>query len=367
MSRPSLVTIDLCALRRNYSHVRRMHGRSVMAVMKANAYGHGAAICAQALHDEADGFAVAFTEEALELRESNIRKPILVLEGCFDIGELKQAAKQQFSIVIHSHDQVRMLESLDLPPNCMDVWIKIDTGMHRLGFDPSNVREIHTRIKGCRSVRNVTLMTHFSRADETTSSFTQQQIRRFDLAAASLGAPTSLSNSAGILAWPEVNDDCARAGLIIYGVSPMTSNQRHAVHEGIHALDPVMTVKSEVIGLQFVPKGEAVGYANGATTRRDSRIGVVAIGYGDGYPRHAPNGTPVLIDGLPAQLIGRVCMDMLMVDLTDLPSSGMGSDVELWGKNLDVNIIARHAGTVSHDLLTGVKRVRKRYEPYHDL
>ena len=347
--------------------MRRMHGGSVMAVMKADAYGHGATICAQALHDKADGFAVAFIEEALEMRESNIRKPILVLEGCFDIGELKQAANQNLSIVVHSTEQVRMLESLDDPTLCVNVWIKIDTGMHRLGFSPAQIREVFARIKGCRSVRNITLMTHFSRADETNSSYTQQQIQRFNQATATLGAQTSLCNSAGILAWPEVRDDCARAGLIIYGVSPMTSKRHHSLHDGIHALDPVMTVKSTVIAVQLVPKGDPVGYANGAITGRDSRIGVVAIGYGDGYPRHAPNGTPVLIDGLPGQLIGRVCMDMLMVDLTDLPSSGIGSEVELWGKNLDVNIVARHAGTVAHDVLTGVKRLRKRYEPYHDL
>jgi len=406
LTRPTFAHIDLNALRQNYQYASQLHGGRTLAVMKANAYGHGAVRCAQAIQDMADGYAVAFTEEALELRAHGIVKPILVLEGVFDEQEMAIAFENQLSIVIHQHEQVELLEryiqknTSRTHPNsspasqnhgqCLqnndrndsiaedrhshhahqiDVWLKVDTGMHRLGFHPSEIASVEQRLRSHHLVRCVTLMTHFSRADETDSAYTQQQIQAFDQIAGGKIQDASLCNSAGILAWPSARREWGRAGLMMYGADPtfssvmapsaQTASTTTEVKPHHNHLLPVMTLNSKVIAVRSVPAGEPIGYGAGYVTQRPTRIGVVAIGYGDGYPRHAATGTPVLVNKQLTNLIGRVCMDMLMVDLTDLPDTGIGSDVELWGKNLNVCVIAHHVGTVAHALLTGVMRVKR--------
>ena len=371
MTRPTCAHIDLDALRHNYRYARRIHGGRSLAVMKANAYGHGAVRCAQAIQDMADGYAVAFTEEALELRAHGIVKPILVLEGVFDEQEMAIAFENRLSIVVHQHEQIDLLDRHSHHAHQIDVWLKVDTGMHRLGFHPSEIASVEQRLRSHRLVGCVTLMTHFSRADETDSAYTQQQIQAFDQIAGGKIQDASLCNSAGILAWPSARRDWGRAGLMMYGADPTfstvvapsarTASTTNDVKPHHKHLLPVMTLNSKVIAVRSVPAGEPIGYGGGYVTQRSTRIGVVAIGYGDGYPRHAPAGTPVLVNNQLTHLIGRVCMDMLMVDLTDLPDTGIGSDVELWGKNLNVCVIAHHAGTVAHALLTGVMRLRKDY------
>lgn len=376
LTRPTGAHIDLDALRHNYRFARQLHGGRTLAVMKANAYGHGAVPCALAIQDMADGYAVAFMQEALELREHGIDQPILVMEGVFDEQEMQAAFDKQLAIVIHQQEQVDLLErhgnnhcvQARQPrerlsnPNVnegdgfpddprLDVWLKVDTGMHRLGFHPEEVAAVHQRLRTHALARSVTLMTHFSRADETHCAHTVRQIDCFDEVAGTIPGGASLCNSAGITAWPSARRDWGRAGLMLYGADPTVTHQTE--------LQPVMTLQSKIMAVRSVPAGEPIGYGAGYVTQRPTRIGVVAIGYGDGYPRHAPSGTPVLVDHQLTHLIGRVCMDMLMVDLTDLPDTGIGSDVELWGKTLNVCTIAHHAGTVAHALLTGVMRVRR--------
>lgn len=383
LTRPTSAQIDLDALRQNYQCAKRMHGKQTLAVMKANAYGHGAVPCAQAIQNIADGYAVAFMDEAIELRDHGIHKPIVVLEGVFDEQEMKEVSSCQLSVVVHHAEQIKLLSQLQhgqskiSKDHRIDVWLKVDTGMHRLGFHPNDILETYRQLRSNPLVGDITLMTHFSRADETDISFTQEQIRCFDLATQGIAAPSSLCNSAGLSVWPEARKDLGRAGLIIYGVDP---GNRLRSSDGINSaatphstlprndnrpvspsLLPVMTLKSQVIAVRSLSAGESIGYGASFVTQRPTRVGVVAIGYGDGYPRHAPSGTPVLVDKQPTQLIGRVCMDMLMVDLTGLPDTGCGSEVELWGNRLDVNLIAKYAGTVSYALLTGVMRVNRIY------
>lgn len=383
LTRPTYAEIDLDALRHNYQCAKQMHGKQTLAVMKANAYGHGAVPCAQAIQDIADGYAVAFMDEAIELRDHGIHKPIVVLEGVFDQQEMREVSSRQLSMVVHHAEQINLLSQLqheqskNSKHHRIDVWLKVDTGMHRLGFHPNETLESYRQLRSNPLVGDITLMTHFSRADESDSSFTQEQIRSFDLATKGIAAPISLCNSAGLSVWPEARKDWGRAGLIIYGVDPgnwlhpLDRSEPAATPHSIIArkdnrlvppsLCPVMTLKSQVMAVRSLSAGESIGYGSHFVTQRATRVGVVAIGYGDGYPRHAPSGTPVLVDKQPTQLIGSVCMDMLMVDLTDLPDTGFGSEVELWGSNLGAWQIAQHAGTVPYALLTGVMRVRRIY------
>ena len=383
LTRPTYAEIDLDALRHNYQCAKQMHGKQTLAVMKANAYGHGAVPCAQAIQDITDGYAVAFMDEAIELRDHGIHKPIVVLEGVFDQQEMREVSSRQLSMVVHHAEQIKLLSQLQheqsksRKPQGIDVWLKVDTGMHRLGFHPNETLETYRQLRANPLVGNITLMSHFSQADECDSPFTQEQIRCFELATKDIVAPISLCNSAGLSIWPEARKDWGRAGLIIYGVDP--GNRLHRLDRSnpastpdsniaskdnrpvMTSLCPVMTLKSQVMTVRSLSAGESIGYGSHFVTQRATRVGVVAIGYGDGYPRHAPSGTPVLVDKQPTQLIGSVCMDMLMVDLTDLPDTGFGSEVELWGKSLDVNLIAKHAGTVSYALLTGVMRINRIY------
>jgi alanine racemase len=356
MTRPSRVRIDLDALRRNYASAKALHGGRVLAVLKADAYGHGAVACARALADGADGFAVAFMEEALELRRAGIAEPILALEGAFDANDLDAAAQHRIWLVVHQERQLAMAEHAG-GPSGLTVWLKADSGMGRAGFPLAELGGAYRRLAASGRVDGIVLMTHFARADEPDARATADQVAAFDRACAGLDAPRSLANSAGILQWPSARHAWGRAGILLYGADPMPAGAPKAA-----SLRPVMTLESEVFAVRSLPAGAPVGYGGGFVTRRPTRVGLVAIGYADGYPRVAPAGTPVAVDGRRAALIGRVSMDMLTVDLTDLPEAGIGSRVELWGRQVDVNAVAVAAGTIAYELLCNVKRVPRVYE-----
>lgn len=347
--RPARALIDLAALRHNYRLARQLHGGRALAVVKANAYGHGAVRCAQALADEADGFAVAFLEEALELRAAGIRQPILLLEGVFAAEELAEVERHGLWTAIHHEAQIEMLARSALVAP-IHVWLKINSGMNRAGFLPAMVDAAWQRLKASGKVAEITLMTHFARADEPQVITTAEQVERFEAATAHLPGARSLANSGAILGWPQARRDWARPGILLYGADPMPD-------EG-NGLLPVMTLESEVMAVREIAAGEALGYGGRFVAERATRVGLVAMGYADGYPRGVPNGTPVTVDDRPAHIIGRVSMDMLTVDLTDLPDAGIGSRVELWGRQVPVNRVAQAAGTIAYELLCNVKRVR---------
>lgn len=350
--RPARALIDLDALRHNYRIARGRHGGRALAVVKANAYGHGAVECARALAAEADGFAVAFLEEALELRAAGIEQPILLLEGIFDAAELDDVVRHDLWIVVHHAEQIRLIEHAR-PALPLEVWLKMNSGMNRAGFLPHEMRAAWQRLKDCGKVGNITLMTHFARADEPHVVTTAEQIAAFDAATRDLPGPRSLANSGGILGWPAAHRDWARPGILLYGADPMPGEP--------HGLRPVMTLESAVMAVREIPAGAPLGYGARFRAERPTRVGLVAMGYADGYPRVVPDGTPVAVDGIRTRLIGRVSMDMLTLDLTDLPGAGLGSRVELWGANIPVNRIAEAAGTIAYELLCNVKRVRFEY------
>lgn len=353
--RPAQAVIDLSALRHNYRLARRMAGGRTLAVVKANAYGHGALPCAQALAQDADGFAVACIEEALELRKAGIEQPVLLLEGFFHADELALCAEYGFWLVIHAPWQLQALEQARLS-RPLDCWLKMDSGMHRVGFFPQDYAQAWQRLRACSNVAGMVAMTHLARADEPASASAEQQLNTFNAATSGLECLRSLSNSAAVLGWPQMNSDWARPGIMLYGANPF--EERAELPE---PLQPVMNLESRIIAVRELAAGEPVGYGGRFVARRPSRIGVVAMGYADGYPRHAADGTPVLVDGQRVSLAGRVSMDMLTVDLSDLPQAGVGSKVELWGKTLAVEEVARHAETIAYCLLTGVQRVAREY------
>ncbi len=344
--RPASATIDLDAFRHNLARVRALAPRSrIVAVVKANGYGHGAARLVPAMA-AAEMLGVACLEEALALRDAGAQQPILLMEGTFEPAELATCAAEGLEIAVHHAEQVRMLEVARLPRPLV-VWLKIDTGMHRLGVAPPEARALHARLSACRSVAGVRLMTHFASADLPDPQSTEAQLACF--AALDLPGERSLANSAGVLAWPQAHADWVRPGIMLYGVSPLPGTSGAA-----HGLRPVMTLATRLIALRDIPAGEAVGYAGAWTAPRPTRVGTAAIGYGDGYPRHAPSGTPVLVDGHEVPLIGRVSMDMITVDLTDRPEAKLGDPVILWGDGLPAERIAAAAGTIAYELLCGV-------------
>ncbi|MFD2838575.1 alanine racemase [Azotobacter vinelandii] len=357
--RPARALIDLAALRHNYRLARELGGARALAVVKADAYGHGAVRCARALEAEADGFAVACIEEALELREAGIAAPILLLEGFFESAELEPIQRHDLWCVVHSPWQLEAIErtALTRPLTC---WLKLDSGMHRVGFAPADYRAAHARLMASGKVARIVAMSHFARADELDCPRVAEQLAQFETATAGLVAEFSLRNSPALLGWPQFffrhghGDEWLRPGIMLYGATPFERYQEQAAQ-----LRPVMTLESRIIGVRELPAGEPVGYGARFVASRPTRVGVVAMGYADGYPRHAPNGTPVAVDGRPAQLIGRVSMDMLTVDLTDLPQAGLGSRVELWGAQVPASEVAAAAGTIAYQLFCNVRRVAR--------
>ncbi len=346
MSRPTQAIIDLAALRHNVDVARRLAPQSrLAAVVKANAYGHGAVLIARTLEPLADALAVACIEEAVELRYAGITAPILLLEGVFERDELATASEMDLWVTVANDLQLGWLEQAQLPsPVCC--WLKVNTGMNRLGIAPDKAYLCFQRLLNCHSVLDdVVTYTHLATADDPGDPQTEQQLAAFDTLA--FAAQRSAANSAGLLAWPASHYDWVRPGYMLYGNSPMV-----AEHPNADSLLPVMTLSSSVIAVRDVDTGDAVGYGGTWVAERPSRIATVTIGYGDGYPRHAANGTPVLVNGQQARLAGRVSMDMITVDVTDIDAVRIGDEVILWGRDLPVEEVAQHAGTVGYELTT---------------
>jgi alanine racemase len=343
--------VDTRALRRNLETVRRLapHSR-VMAVVKANAYGHGLVPTALALADT-DGFAVARLEEGTALRRAGLRHPILLLEGVLDEAQLNEAAHQDFDLVVHSRDQIELLARYDGLYR-FRVWVKLDTGMNRLGFRLEEFREAWTRIAGLGSVApGARVMTHLANADVRDDPKTDRQVAAFRAAIAGLKVETSIANSAGILGWPESHGDWVRPGLLLYGISPIPGARGEDL-----GLMPAMTLLTRIIAVREVKAGESVGYASAWIAGRPTRVAIAAAGYGDGYPRNVASGTAVLVNGRKHALIGRVSMDMIAVDVTDTPSIKVGDEVVLWGPGLPVEDVATQAGTIPYELICGVSQ-----------
>ncbi|MFJ4375057.1 alanine racemase [Pseudomonas japonica] len=349
--RPARALIDLQALRHNYRFARQLSGARALAVIKADAYGHGAVRCALALEAEADGFAVACIEEALALREVGIKAPVLLLEGFFEASELELIVKHDFWCVVHSLWQLEAIEKASLA-RPIQVWLKLDSGMHRVGLHPRDYQAAYQRLQGSGKVSKIVLMSHFARADELDSNASNEQVAVFEAARQGLKAEVSLRNSPAVLGWPQVPSDWVRPGIMLYGATPFETAQAEA-----ERLQPVMTLESKVISVRELAAGEPVGYGARFVSPRPTRVGVVAMGYADGYPRHAPTGTPVLVAGKRSQLIGRVSMDMLCIDLTDVPEAGLGSPVELWGKNVLASDVATQAGSIPYQIFCNLRRV----------
>lgn len=353
--RPARAVIDLQALRHNYQLARETAGAKALAVIKADAYGHGAVRIAQALETQADGFAVACIEEALELRAAGLRAPILLLEGFFEAAELALIVEHDLWFVVHSAWQLEAIEQAAIRKP-LTAWLKLDTGMHRVGFHPSEYRAVYQRLLASGKVAKIVMTTHFARADELDNPRSEEQLSVFQSATEGLAAETSLRNSPAVLGWPNIPSDWVRPGIMLYGATPFDQPQTLA-----DQLQPVMTLESKIISVRDLPAGEPVGYGATFVTPGSTRLGIVAMGYADGYPRQAPTGTPVWIDGQPSQLLGRVSMDMLCVDLTHLPQAGLGSRVELWGRNVLASDVAARAGTIPYQIFCNLHRVPRRY------
>jgi len=351
MSRPTRAIIDLAALRANLQRVQACaSSQRIMAVVKANAYGHGAVRVAEVLESNVDAFAVRSLEEALTLRDAGISKPIVLLEGFFRPEELPLIAQGAIEIVMHTGKQFEELINTNTPlNNAINVWLKVDTGMHRLGFSPNEIETIYKRLKECPQVAEIRLISHLSCADNRDDAMTEIQSEDFMELATALELESSLANSAGILGWPQTHADWVRPGIMLYGVSPFPN--RVAKEEDLQA---VMQLQSSLISVKRLKKGDSVGYGATWTSPQSMLVGVVAIGYADGYPRHAPSGTPVLVNDTRVPLVGRVSMDMITVDLRNQPNARIGDPVVLWGKNLPVEEVASLAGTIGYELLCHV-------------
>lgn len=352
--RATTVLIDLRALQENLKTVRKCApATKVMSIIKANGYGHGILRVANVLQDS-DAFGVASIDEALELREAGITQPIVLLEGFFSGNELPTVCKHELSVVIHHETQIEQLEVAP-PAHPITVWLKIDTGMHRLGIRPQQFDAAYRRLMACKNIAAIHCMTHFSCADERDNSQTSHQTAVFRSVTQGLQGDNSLANSAAILHWPESHTlwdtgaQWVRPGIMLYGVSPFPEDEGSRL-----GLQPVMTLTSRLIAVNACKQGDVIGYGGDWRCPEDMNVGVVAVGYGDGYPRSAANGTPVLINGQRMPLIGRVSMDMLCVDLRQYPDACIGDEVVLWGRGLAVEEVARNAGTIAYELLCGV-------------
>lgn len=353
MSRAAVATIHLDALRTNLARIRALSaGAKVMAVVKADGYGHGLERVARALAD-ADAFGVAAIADGQRLRAAGHAQRIVVLSGPDEANDLAEMRRLRLDAVIHHPSQIEWLEAdPDLRP--LAVWLKLDTGMHRLGFAPEAAQAAHARLRAVASVDDeIVLMTHFAASDEFDNDTTANQIARFETVTAALPGPRCLANSAGILGWPAARGDWVRAGGLLYGLSVIPG------HSGSDlGFAPAMSLSTRLIAINHLRRGERVGYAGTWECPEDMAMGVIAIGYGDGYPRSAASGTPVLIGDERADLIGRVSMDLVTLDLRQAPNARIGDRVLLWGRGLAVEDIAERAGTISYDLTCGMtKRV----------
>ena len=349
--------INLSACQHNLSVAKQSAPESkCIAIIKANAYGHGMVKIAKALND-ADAFAVARVEEAVQLRDAGITKTILLLEGFTSDAELNLARKYKLDCVIHNEHQIHLLEQSN--GDAITICLKVDSGMHRLGFNPNEVKDVYSRLKQSGSVNTpFKLMTHLANADDKHDDKSLNQIDTFYKSIEELNVEeASIANSAGILGWPQSHAFWNRPGIMLYGVSPFINGRAKDQN-----LKPVMTLSSQLISVKEIKKGETIGYGGIYVCEKDMTIGIVAIGYGDGYPRHAKIGTPVLVNNKRCSLVGRVSMDMICVDLSEQPSAQVNDPVVLWGEGLAIEEIAESADTIAYELLCGVTgRVKFKY------
>ena len=362
--KPAIATINSAALRHNIQLIKSFApNQKLLAMIKANAYGQGLLPAAHILADQVDGFGVARLREALEIQETGYTGKILLVEGFFDREELLKTLSRRFDSVIHCYEQLELLEQVAkeweeeqqkgfwkrktkiyFPIN---IWLKIDTGMHRLGVHPEQVDEFYQRLKKCPLVESISFVSHFSRADELDCGYTEKQISTFEQATQAYPKHArSISASSGILYWKQAHYEWVRPGIIMHGISP---HYEPITHLGFQ---PVMTLSSSLIAVRTHKVGEPVGYGGTWVSSKDTKLGVIAMGYGDGYPRNAPEGTPVLINGRKVPIVGRVSMDMLTVDLGADSQDKVGDEAIFWGKDLLIEEIAEHIGVISYELIT---------------
>jgi alanine racemase len=346
MPRPILAQIDLSALRHNLAVARRhAAGRRVWAVVKANAYGHGIERVLPTLA-AADGLALLDLDEAQRARSAGWRKPILLLEGLFQPADLEVVRGLNLTPVVHHAEQIAMLEARPQP---IGVYVKLNTGMQRLGFAAGDLNEALSRLAAVPGLRVESLMTHFANGEgggAEHAADVDEQLRRFEAATVAWKGETCLANSAALLMQPQVRGDSVRPGILLYGGTPATGRAAASFD-----LKPAMRLQATLIAVQSLAPGDAVGYGSRWVARRATRIGIIACGYADGYPRVAPDGTPVWVDGRIVPIAGRVSMDMITVDLADAPHAGVGSPVQLWGERVPIDTVAERAGTVGYELM----------------
>ncbi|MCP9337024.1 alanine racemase [Stutzerimonas xanthomarina] len=355
--RPLVATVDLAALRHNYQLAKQCAPRrKAFAVVKANAYGHGAPAAVECLRGLADGFAVASLEEAEQVRSVDASARLLLLEGCFEPNEYAAAAALGLDVTIQGEAQLDALLAADIE-RPLNLWLKLDSGMHRLGFSADALRRAHARLQGAHQVAELNLMSHFACADERGNPLNEAQLEQFSGLLDLAFDNRSFANSAAVLTLSAAHMDWLRPGIMLYGASPFAELSAKTL-----GLKPVMTLTASIIAIRDVEAGASVGYGAGWVAQRASRIATVSCGYADGYPRTAPPGTCVSILGQRAPLAGRVSMDMLAVDITDLPPAGLGDAVELWGNEIPIDELAQACGTIGYELLTKVtQRVPRRY------
>jgi alanine racemase len=350
MPRPIQAHIDQSALEHNLQVARRISSARIMAAIKADGYGHGLLRVAEAL-GEAEGFALLDIGDAVRLREAGFRQVILLLEGVFSVEDLAVSVEYDLACVIHNSEQVAMLDAYP-GRGTLDVWIKINSGMNRLGFSPQQVPQMMEQLQRHRAVRDITMMTHFANADESRGI--AEPLELFNDVAGSYRTQRSLANSAALLRYPETHGDWVRPGIMLYGSSPFSEVSAQKI-----GLKPVMTLSSQLISVREIRAGEEVGYGATFRAERNMRIGIITCGYADGYPRHAPTGTPVQVNGQLTKTVGRVSMDLLCVDLSNIPQAKVGTRAVLWGDGMSIDEVARAAGTVSYELMCALtSRVR---------
>jgi len=351
MSRAALAILSTENLLHNLSVIRKhARGAKIMAMVKANAYGHGIRTVARRLDPHVYGFGVASIDEALVLRKVGIKKPILLLEGVFEPDELMIASCERLQVVFHTSIQLQWLRTAILPTP-LTVWLKVDTGLGRLGFSLETAHQAYAELSGNPQInRSIGILSHFSCADQSEHPLNELQIKNFNNFAQQYQGPKSLCNSAALFSFVDQQYDVVRPGIALYGVSPFA----HVAAESL-GLKPVMSLHTRLIAVREMKKGDPIGYSGRFVCPEDMMVGVVAMGYGDGYPRTAQDGTPVLVNGIRCPLVGRVSMDMMTVDLRPCPTAHVGSPVVLWGPGLTLEEVAQHTGHIPYDILTAVQ------------
>lgn len=348
--RPTTAQVRLDAIVNNYRVADRLApGSQTIAVIKANAYGHGLVEVARALESEVPAYAVAFFDEAVQLRDAGIVKPVLVLQGATCAEDIAEAVAKDFWLLMHHQQQIEWVMSA---ASCgpVKIWLKVESGMNRLGFRPEALDQVCADLMSSAGIQaGIVLCTQLACADDLADPMTGQQLNIMQSCASKYSLGMSVANSAAIMRWPQTHADWNRPGYMLYGHSPLKSYASETF-----GLIPAMTMNSEIITIKQLKPGEGTGYGQVWHADRASTIGTVAIGYGDGYPRHAPNGTPVLVNGQRVPLVGRVSMDLITVDLTGLENADIGDRVELWGQDLSINEVAVAAGTIGYELLAGL-------------